>query len=167
MEIAKLILEYLKVLIWPILLFGLVVWLRVPFRSLWKRLARESRQLDIEFGGQKISVKLAERVFEEAVDAITRSEPASVRNPMEIRTEVRTYLDILSRLNNEDMQIIASLPAVSAAVPNRIVDKLIFLGLVIHHDGYLRPTAIGQRISILVGPKADVDEALHKITQAM
>lgn len=167
MEAAKLVLEYLRVLIWPLLLLGLLIWFRAPLKALWRRLERETRQLDVDIGGQKISVKLAERVLDEAVDAAVRSGAPSIHTADRIRNESRALLEVLSHLTQQDIQIIRILPAPATRLPDHAAAKLVSLEVAVQHAGTVEATDLGRRVSALVGPTGNVDEALHKIAQAM
>ncbi len=70
MEVAKLILDYVSVLIWPVALLTIILWFRVPLGRVVERILSRSERIELEVGGQRLSIILGK-------EAVARREQAA------------------------------------------------------------------------------------------
>ena len=170
MEAAKLVLEYVDHLIWPVMILSVILWVRKPLRLLFDRLATNADRVDVQFGGQKISVALAERVVDHAVRTALEMNETKGMDP-EISAESKMLLEILSQIDREDVVLLRALPAslnmARRYFPNDRIEKILRLDLAQIRSDRLEISALGLRISTLVGASDDPEYALHKIAYAM
>ena len=170
MEVARLVLDYITVLIWPSVVISTAWFFRLQLSSLFDRVLHQSEQIDVEVAGQKVSIRLAEKVVQQALEASREAgTPAAVATRIE--RESTYLLRVLSSLDELDILNLRRLPLPVGPRRNGADEpqarRILSLGVAEQRNGELHLTELGQRVLSLLGSTNDVDEALHKITQAM
>ena len=87
MEIAKLLLQYLDVLIWPLVTIVVVAMFRSHFDTLLGRIS-EGKEFELEVGGQKLRIKTLEKGIEHVASASVESEPQQIKEEIELLQQV-------------------------------------------------------------------------------
>ena len=90
MDIAELVLDYVRALVWPALVLLLLIRFRGGIRNFLDRLAGESQELTAAGFGFEISAKFREQLA-------TLSEQSETANPEELRQSVRQAARSLAR----------------------------------------------------------------------
>lgn len=174
MEVAQLVLQFVSVLIWPVLLLAFLAYFRRGLKGLLERVVRESRKIDFELAGQKVSVTLAKELVRGAIQEAVSEAPkaAGPERIDQIASSTAQILSVLPLLENRDLALLESVRAgetrlADRAVPERAaVGRLAALGLVHIDRGTLSLTDIGERVHVLTEGR-DVYETMHRIGQAM
>ncbi len=174
MEIAGIVLQYISVLIWPTVVLAFAFWFRDIIRKLLVRVLLESKQIDLQVAGQKVSVTLTKEVVKDAINTVVNNPELSEspRKIEQIATSSALLLEILPKLENTDIDLLKLLQEPSDSFQANVkkektaIRKLKSLGLVDRTMEPIRVTEFGRRVQQLLADK-DIDEALHKIGQAL
>ena len=174
MDIARLVLQFLAVLIWPALLLIFGFWFRDTIRRLLERILLEGKQIDVEIAGQKLSVVLAKEVVKEAITTVV-NDPKLSESPKEIEqiaSDSAMVLSVLPKLSNTDTELLCQISKrpreseLDNSSALAAMKKLRSMGLIDGAGESAELTDLGKRIVSLVAGR-DVDEALHRIGQSL
>jgi hypothetical protein len=172
-EIAKLVLAFVSILIWPIVILCIGLRFRNSIDRMMDRISRESRQIDLEIGGQKISVKLAEKLLTTALEEVAGDGTGAPVSLAQVKHDTLHILRLMSSLRDEDAEVMrllsvnmSDVTTNSDASQRSAIDRLRQLGLVKMEGSHLEITDLGQKVRNLLG-EGDLQQALHKISQAM
>jgi hypothetical protein len=99
MELAQLILEYVKVLIWPIV--GLIFFLlfRRQMYQLVSRISSSAQELDISVGNNSLKIKIVEKAIHDAITASTEKTLQTESNE-KIQEIINTETKKISKIIN-------------------------------------------------------------------
>ena len=172
MELAKLILNYAMVLVWPVTLLTIILWFRAPLGRVVERVLSRSEHIELEVGGQRLSIVLAKDAVREAIETAV-SESGVEQDPKkldEIAASTSELLSVLARLSDSDVEaliILVERPGATDKVIRReTVDHLEALGLLTREGHNLGISALGARVKALIAGR-DIGETLHKISHAI
>jgi hypothetical protein len=157
MEIAQIVLEYIKVLVYPFIILVVFLSFRKEIRLILGRL-KEGKQYEIEIGGQKLKVNLLEEGLDDVLQKAKQLESSDKSELQEagegIRLKVETLstasmltpleVRFLTKFYADDRLSMAKISDKYEGIPDAMISK----GLLMleHQTGNLYLTATGKNI---------------------
>jgi len=158
MEIAKLILEYIRTLIWPGICIFLLLRFEKPIFQLIDKMFSQSEQVDIEVVGQKISIK--NRVRAEAMKEVIQTAVATPEikdNNVGLNNliqETEPILEVLSIMNDDDIHALRYLfdkNFIKRKFNQYSAKRLMKIGLLVTAESEYKLTELGLKVIHLIG----------------
>lgn len=97
MEVAKLALEFIKVLIWPTVLLFLLFRFRSHISQLFTRISASAKELDLSIGSNSLKVKIVEDTIHEAIEKSVM-EASKASNDEQVKEIVDHGVEKVSRI---------------------------------------------------------------------
>ena len=153
MEIAKLIIEYIKVLIWPIVVIFFIFRFKEELKGLLAKALR-SHEVELDILGQKIKLKALEKITEDAPDISKGLENDIEPNQ---NAALTIYLfSMISKLTTEEVFLLRRISqeitkkGYCGCEAERIVLERFVEDKILNRDerGFYHPTDIGKRLLI-------------------
>jgi hypothetical protein len=176
MELADLILRYISTFIWPVIIVFVLVYFKTTIRSLLDRIIHNSSQINLEFGGQKVSVVLDKEVVKGAIETAIKDsdtdESVNSNWAEKVANNTTTMLFVLPNIEQEDLEKLDKLyrspirDSIQLQHLKPSYSKLAELGLAKVDSNLIELTEDGNRIRTLF-ENSNVFEVLHKIGQSV
>jgi len=97
MELANLILEYIKVLIWPVVGVVLLLSFRRQIQQFLSRISSSAQELDVVIGNNSLKVKIVEDAIQEAIKEGTE-KISKINNQEQLQEIIEVETKKVSRL---------------------------------------------------------------------
>ncbi len=117
MEIATLLVELVKTLVWPIVTVGGALWFRRELRQLLQRLLN-APEIELEYKGIKLKLKTLETLVQQGALEVTKP---NVKLDTKVESEQKELLSTAASLEPKDIELLVSLRVPSPSEPSYYV----------------------------------------------